>query len=129
MASPLEDYLAGIEERFVPLVRVLDAAVRRACPDFDVAIKYRMLTYTLGRNYRHWICAISTTKHAVNLRFLYGVMLDDPRGVLRAGTSILKTLDVVVLEDVDAQLVTEYVKEAVDKYDAFKADMRKQQGT
>jgi hypothetical protein len=88
-----------------------------------------MLTYTLGGNYREWICAIGVTKHAVNLRFLYGVMLDDPHDVLRAGTSILKTLDVPTLDAVDAQLVTDYVKEAVAKYDAFKANARKQPGT
>jgi len=48
IASALESYLAGIEMRFVPIVQALDGAVWRACPNLDVAIKYRMLTYTLG---------------------------------------------------------------------------------
>lgn len=127
MASARESYLAGIDARFVPIVEALDSAIMRACADFDVAIKYRMLTYTLGQDYRHWICAIGVTKKTVCLRFLYGVMLDDPRGVLRAGTSILKTLDVASLEEVDAQLVTDYVTEAVGKYEEFKAEARKRQ--
>lgn len=121
MASALETFLAGIDARFVPIVQALDGAVLRARPDFDTVIKYRMLTYTLNNDYWRWICAIGVTKHAVCLRFLYGTMLDDPRGVLRAGTSILKTLDITSLEQIDTQLVTDYVSEAVAKYEAFKA--------
>lgn len=119
--SALETFLADVDARYAPIVREIDTAVRRASADFDIVIKWRILVYTFGRDYRHWVCAISVTKNAVNLRFLYGVMLDDPRSILRAGTSILKTLDVSSLDELDAQLVTDYVTEAVAKYDAFKA--------
>lgn len=107
--------------RFVPLVLALDRAVIAARSDFDTRISYRMLTCAVGRDFRHWICAIGVIKKAVCLRFLFGVLLDDPRGVLRAGTGILRTMDFVSLEDVDAQLVTDYVNEAVSRLDYFKA--------
>jgi hypothetical protein len=126
MASALDDFLASVDARFVPIVRAVDTAVLLACPAFDTAIKYRMLMYTLNDDYWQWICAISVTKKMVNLRFLYGVMLDDPRRVLRAGTSILKTLDIATLEDVDAKLIIAYVREAVVKYDEYKAWNRAQ---
>ena len=122
MPSPLEMYLTTIEPRYIPIVQMLDQAVLQAFPDFDVAIKYQMLTYTIGADYRNWICAIGVTKKAVCLRFLYGTLLDDPRGVLRAGTSTLKTLDISLLEELDVSLVTAYVAEAVARYDAFKAE-------
>src|SRR5437899_7107170 len=89
----LDAYLAGVDARAAPLVVELDDAVRAAHPDFDVAVKYRLLMYTLDRQWRRWVCAIGVTKKGVGLRFLYGVLLDDPRKVLRAGASVLKTWD------------------------------------
>ncbi len=77
--------------------------------------------FVLGKYFRHGIFAISTTKKAVNLRFLYGFLLDDPRSVLRPGTSILMTMDFASLEDIDVKLVTDYVTEAVEKLEEFNA--------
>lgn len=51
------------------------------------------------------------------------MLLDDPRGVLRAGTGILRTMDFASREDIDARVVTDYVKEAVSRLDEFKAQV------
>ena len=112
-ADPLEQYVAGCDAGAVPTMRALDAAVRGASPDLDVAIKYRILTYTLDRDWRHWVCALNTTKNAVCLRFLWGVLLDDPLGVLRPGTSTLMTWDVPRGSDVDPAAVGAYVADAL----------------
>ena len=45
---------------------------------------------------------LSVTRDAVNLRFLWGVLLDDSLGVLRPGTSTLMTWDFPRGADVDA---------------------------
>jgi hypothetical protein len=37
----------ALETTAAPLVMALDEAVRKAHPDFDVAVKYKMLTYSL----------------------------------------------------------------------------------
>lgn len=118
--SPLETYLEGVDPGFRDLVRAVVAAVRDSGAAFDVAIKYRMLMFTFDEDWRHWVCTISQTKNAVNLRFLYGVLLSDPAGVLRAGSSILKTLDVGKLDDLDPGLVTDYVREAVGLYEYYR---------
>ncbi|MGB9299376.1 MAG: DUF1801 domain-containing protein [Anaerolineae bacterium] len=122
--STRDTFIDGIDTHFVPMVLALDRAVLAACPDFDTRIYYRMLTYALAGDFRHWICAISVHKKAVCLRFLFGVLLDDPQGVLRAGTGILRTIDFVSVEEVDAQLVADYVNEAVTRLDYFKAHER-----
>jgi hypothetical protein len=119
-SSPLETYLAEQDPVVAPVVRALDVAVRAAHPDLDVAIKYKMLMYTLGGNWRTWVCAIGTSSKLINLRFLYGVLLEDPRGVLRGGTSVLKTWDFRFNSTVDAAAVGEYVTEAVAKYEDYK---------
>ena len=122
--DPLEEYLeiydAGAGAVFVQL----DDAIRQAGPELSVAIKYRLLSYTLDRDWRHWVCAVNATKSAVCLRFLWGVLLDDPLGVLRPGTSTLMTWDFPRGGTVDAPAVAAYVREALDKRDHFLAHDR-----
>jgi hypothetical protein len=120
--SALETYLAGVDPAAMALVVALDDAVRKARSDLDVAIKYKILMYALRGDWRTWVCAIDATKKGVSLRFLYGVLLDDPRHVLRAGSSVLKTWDFAFDDTVDAVAVGAYVTEAVAKYDHYKAN-------
>lgn len=132
MSGPARDaFVAGIEPRFAPLVEALDRAVLGTGIAFDSAVRYRMLTYGLGGDFRNWICAIDATPRrsgkAVCIRFLFGFLLDDPGHVLRgAKTSPLRTLDVASLDELDAGLVADYVTEAVARLDAFKSGERAQ---
>jgi hypothetical protein len=118
--SALETYLAGVDPAAAPLVVALDEAVRRAHPDLDVAIKYRILMYAIRGDWRTWVCAIDVTTKGACLRFLYGVLLDDPRGVLRAGSSVLKTWDFAFGDLIDPTAVGAYVTEAVARYPEYK---------
>ena len=120
----LGTYLAGVDPAAVPIVVALDEAIRDAHPGFDVAIKYRILMYTLGGDWRTWVCAIDASRKTVGLGFLYGVLLNDNRRVLRAGSSVLKTWDFAFDEAVDRAAVGEYVREAVARYDHYKANAR-----
>jgi hypothetical protein len=43
-ASALESYLSGLDPAAAPLVTALDATIRRAHPNFDVAVKTARLT-------------------------------------------------------------------------------------
>jgi hypothetical protein len=119
--SALEAYLAGIDGRAIPVVRALDRVIMGVRPDFDVAIKYRILMYALHRDWHTWVCAIDASRKGVCLRFLYGVLLDDPLHVLRAGSSVLKTWDLAYDDAVDPEAVGAYVAEAVARYDQYRA--------
>ncbi|HSS94030.1 MAG TPA: DUF1801 domain-containing protein [Candidatus Dormibacteraeota bacterium] len=123
--STLETYVAGIDPAAGRLVIALDKAIRTAHPGFDVAIKYRMLTYGLHGDWRTWVCAIGASTKVIALRFLYGVLLEDPRRVLRGGSSVLMSWDFGFGEPVDSEAVGAYVKEAVRKYDEYKANAPK----
>ena len=125
MRPALEEYLAGVDPAAAPLIVALDKAVRKAHPGFDVAIKYGILMYALDGDWRTWVSAISPAKKGVGLRFLYGVLLDDARHVLRAGSSVLKTWDFALGDTVDQAAVGAYVKEAVAKYGDYKANSAK----
>jgi hypothetical protein len=125
LRSALEEYLAGVDPRLGSLIVALDKAVRMAHPGFDIAIKYGILMYALDGDWRFWVTAIGPAKKGVGLRFLYGVLLDDPRHVLRAGSSVLKTWDFAVGDAVNRSAVGAYVKEAVAKYGDYKANSAK----
>jgi hypothetical protein len=119
----LAKYLASTGGGSAALLTELDAAILDAHADLDVAVKYRMVMYTLARDWRNWVCAIGAAKNGgASLRFLYGVILDDPKGVLRAGTSVLMTWDFAGGDEVDAKAVGAYVKEAVAKHAYFRAN-------
>lgn len=118
----LETYLAGVDARAKPLVVDLDEAIRKVRPDFDVAIKYGLLMYALHGDWRTWVCAIGAGNSGVALRFLYGVLLDDPRQVLRSGSSVLMTWDFALIDAVDPVAVGSYVLDAVSRYDQYKAN-------
>ena len=120
--SPLEQYLGGVDEAARPTVRALDTAIRDAEPSFDVAVKYRMLMYTLDARWRPWVAAVGTSSSAVQLRFLWGVLMADPLGVLRPGSSTLMTWDLPYGADVDAAAVTAYVREALAHRGEYLAD-------
>ena len=113
-------------------MRTLHEAVTASGAPFDAAVKYQMLSYALGGDFRHWVCAVDVgrsgfksyqgavpAKRDLHVRFLYGVLLDDPQGLLRAGSSILKTLDIASPEEVDGPLVTAFVKDAVSRFEEF----------
>ena len=104
-----------------PLLTSLDETLRTACPEFDVAIKYGILMYGLHGDWRTWVCALQATKKGVSLKFLYGVLLDDPLSALRPGSSVLMSWDFGMAEVIDAGSVRSYVSEAVSKYDRYKA--------
>jgi hypothetical protein len=123
-ADVLEAYLAGVDPAAAPVVVALDHAVRSACPDFDVAVKYGLLMYALHRDWRTWVCAVGATRHGVSLRFLYGVLLEDPPHVLRAGSSVLKSWDFGFNDTVEQAAVGAYVSEAVTRYDQYRANTR-----
>jgi hypothetical protein len=124
-SEALESYLKGVEPRAKPLVIDLDDAIRKVQPDLDIAIKYGLLMYALRGDWRTWVCAIGAGNSGVALRFLYGVLLDDPRHVLRAGSSVLMTWEFALIDAVDPDAVGAYVVEAVSRYDEYKANAPK----
>ena len=121
MSSPaLDTYLEGADPAATKLLTSLDESIRAACPDLDVAIKYGILMYGLRGDWRTWVCALQATKKGVSLKFLYGVLLDDPLRVLRSGSSVLMSWDFGTAEVIDAASVRQYVVEAVAKYHQYK---------
>ena len=119
----LEDYVSSlVDPRGEPAVRELDRVILATQPDLGVAIKYKILMYGLNGDFHTWICAINSGRRWVSLNFLYGVMLDDPRKVLRGGSSVLMSWDFDFEEEIEPAAVADYVAEAVAKKEDYKVN-------
>ena len=128
MSSPaLQTYLDGLtgaDVEAAPTLQALDAAILAVEPGFAVAVKYKILMYAQPGDWRHWVCAISANRGGCALRFLYGVLLDDPRGVLRAGSSTLMTWDFANDDEIPADAVGRYVRDALERLEYFRANSK-----
>lgn len=119
----LEEYIATlVDPRGEAVVRQLDRIVRAAEPNLEAAIKYKILMYGPHGDFRTWVCAINSGRRHVSVNFLYGVMLDDPRKVLRAGSSVLMSWDFGFDEEIDPADVGAYVAEAVRRKSDYQAN-------
>jgi len=113
---PLEAYLATVRPDAHDTVRALVAAIDAAGIDFDCAIKYRLLLYTFDTRWHDWVVAVGVTSKVVNLRFLFRDRITDSAGLLRAGSTTAGTIDYRSVGEVDAAMVTAYVKEAAARH-------------
>jgi hypothetical protein len=121
--SVLEQYLATLADpRGEPVVRELDRIIGGTQPDLDTAIRYKILMYGLSGDFHTWVCAINSGRRRVSLNFLYGVMLEDAKHVLRAGSSVLMSWDFEFDEEIDPAAVAAYVAEAVAKNEDYKVN-------
>jgi len=110
------EYLETVRADAYHTARALADAVAAADAGFDCKVTWKMLVYAFDARWRDWVVAIGVSKSVVNLRFLHGDQLEDPAGLLRAGSSTMMTIDYAVVGDVDADLVTAYVREAAQKH-------------
>jgi hypothetical protein len=121
--STLDEYLATlVDPRGEPIVRELDRIIMKTEPALGTAIKYKILMYGLNRDFHTWVCAINSGRRRVSLNFLYGVMLEDARQVLRPGSSVLMSWDFDFDEEIEPSGVAAYVAEAVAKNEDYKSN-------
>lgn len=123
--ASLDAYLGPLAPPAREMIVTLDSAIRSTGAPFDVAIKYGLLMYTLEGAWRRWVVALDARKNSVSVRFLYGVLLDDPLGVLRPGSSVLMTWDFALGAAIDAEAVAAYVREAVGKHPFYVANEKR----
>jgi hypothetical protein len=123
--SALEEFVEALPPERAAVTRHLHRLIQAAHPGFSVAIKYGQLMYAVNGDWRHWVVAIDAhPKAGVGLRFLFGVMMNDERHVLRAGSSVLMTWNFPPGGPVDEGGVSAYVAKAVRLYPDYKANDR-----
>lgn len=105
----LADYLATAPAELRPLVRALDAIVRKAAPKLTPSLKWGNLTYHAEKNL---IAIVAHRKH-VNLQLWNGAALKDPKGLLEGAGKTMRHVKVASTADLDAKYLTGLVKQVV----------------
>lgn len=112
----VEAFLADRPARWGDTTRELHRLIMAAGPALTARVSYKMLMYHLGTDKARWVVAIDVREKAVTVRFLWGVLLDDPRRILRGGTSTLMNLDLPSPDALDPLVITDLVTQAVARY-------------
>ena len=84
-------------------------------PEFDCEIIWDQITFTLNQNWHHWIFGVSESRQGVTVSFHKGALLRDPRKILKATGSHLKTIKYEYREMVDPAYLRRLINEAVEK--------------
>lgn len=119
--SVVEAFLAGKPASWAETTRELHRLILAAAPTLQARVSYKMLMYHLGTDKARWVVAIDVREKVVTIRFLWGVLLEAPRGILRGGTSTLMNLDLPSPEALDPAVITDLVTQAVARYPDFVA--------
>jgi hypothetical protein len=120
----VEEYLSPVAPELRAIAtRIIEAVTAHA--GFDVAVKWRQLTFALDGDFEHWVCAVAAGKKQVQLKFHFGSMLDDHDQAFSPGDGKFIRKIVYAADDVvDARVIGQLVDEAVAKVDYFKQHWR-----
>jgi hypothetical protein len=86
--------------------------VHAAGAGVDEAVKWGRLTFTVGGNWHHWLCAVAVAPQGVSLVFHKGSLLDDPAALLEGEGRYLRQVPHERAAK-DPEAVTELVRQAV----------------
>ena len=120
----MTDVVGEFVGRLAPAVRPLAGdviAAVRSCGDFDVAVKWRQLTFAVDGDFDHWVCAVSATKSGVDLKLHFGAMLTDTTGAfLTDDSKFVRKVRFGSAGDVVPQVVADLVGQAVRTLPEFR---------
>lgn len=94
--------------QFQPVVALIRQSLRALLPDAQEVISYGIPTYRL----RRIMAVISPTQKDITLSFSRGAQFEDRYGLLKGVGKASKHLKFKCVEDVDAQMLAYYVRQA-----------------
>jgi hypothetical protein len=71
-SQPILQFLHDVPLVTQDIVNAIITAISSTKHNFDMAIKWRQLTFAMDQDFHHWICAISITKTCVVSIFASG---------------------------------------------------------
>lgn len=84
--------------------------VKSAVPELAEQMRWLQVGYLISKKD---VCGIYASSDHVNLSFMQGATLRDPKGLLEGTGKGMRHIKITRIEDVDAETIKGYVKEAV----------------
>ena len=108
--AEIEDWIHRQMPDLQPVLRRIDARIRKAIPDLQYSVKWQRPYY--GLSDRGWIIEIASYDVSVNIVFLNGADFDDPPA---EGTGSSRYVKVRSVEEANASEIDDWIKEAADR--------------
>jgi hypothetical protein len=105
----VDGYIAGLEPWQAAIVSQVREIVRAAAPDAAEAFKWAQPVYELEGPFAY----VKAFKAAVNVGFWRGVELEAPAGVLQGSGAKMRHLKLRTVDEIDAALIANLVRQAV----------------
>lgn len=106
----VDEYITSLDGWQKGVVSELRELILEAAPEAEEAIKWAQPVYS----YNGPLCYMRAFKKAVNFGFWRGVDLDDPQGMLQGTGEKMRHVKLTGPSEVDAQVVTGFVQQAVE---------------
>lgn len=114
------EFLHGTPLQTQEIVNATIAVICSTEHNFDMAIKWRRLTFALEHDFHHWICGIEITRTYVGIIFHFGGLLDDPYHKFKVGTSsFLRKIEIRSLHELESDVIRNFIDQAVAKCPYF----------
>lgn len=119
--DPRSAYLDGLTPAVRPVAERLIAIVTSQA-EFDIAIKWRQLTFAVDGDFDHWVCAVAASARQARLTFHFGAWLDDPAGLFEPSEAqFVRKIGFGSASDVDEAAVRDLLVRALDALPRFRA--------
>ena len=105
----VDEYVAGLDDWQAEIVVAVRGIVLGAAPDAVESIKWAQPVYETNGP----LAYVRAFKQAVNFGFWRGVALDDPKGLLQGTGAKMRHVKLASLDDVDAEALAAFVRQAV----------------
>ncbi len=123
-SETIRSYCAKTTEEFEKIAEMIAKELLKN-DNIQLAVKWKRLTFALGGDFHHWICAIGFSKKSVNLTFHFGGLLDDPYGLFITGESrFLRKIEFTKTSELDPVRIRHYFDSAIDRLDYFRKNWK-----
>lgn len=112
-SDPGAEFLGGLTPQVRGTAERL-VAIISAYASFDVAIKWRQLTFAVDEDFDHWVCAVAASSRQVRLTFHFGAWLDAPDGLFeQSDARFVRRMGFASVSDIDEAAVRGLLTQAL----------------
>lgn len=110
--ASVDEWIAKRDAQQQEQIRRITGIIHAAAENVAEAIKWRRLTFTIGGDWHHWLCAIAASKGGVSLVFHKGALLNDPARVFMGDARYLRQVPYGQVE-AHSRAVAALIREAI----------------
>jgi hypothetical protein len=108
--AKVEAYVMQQSPAHTKTINRLRTIIRSAVPELHEQMRWAQVGYLISKRD---VCGVYATSDHVNLSFMQGATLRDPKGLLEGTGKGMRHVKIFRVEDVDEDTIKGYVKEAV----------------